>query len=158
MPGCGTLSPREARAPPRKGYTMEENQAVAENVALEEFERILRAARIKWNLYVQVEGRDGELDKEIIVDAIKDGRVSVNDDGFPTIHTENSNDKLKTIHLRRFTDADMLAADRVKAAHDGAKMNAILGKWTGIDAALISLLESRDKRLLERLWSIFLGY
>lgn len=127
-------------------------------MAEEEFGRILKAARVKWERYAKAQGRDAELDKEFIIEAIIDGKVIVNDEGFPTVITESDNEKLKEIKIpRRPVRGDMLAADRVSSGHDLAKQDAVIGKLVGLAPALLQLLEEGDYRVLTTLWLIFLG-
>lgn len=135
---------------------MEDFEQIDRNVAESDFEMILKAARCKWNIYCMIEGNDAEKDKELIIDAIMDRRVTVNDQGFPTLHTEEENEKLQKIFMRRMKDSDLLAMDRVKDGHNHGKTNAAIGKWVGLAPAMIGLLDRKDKVLLETLWCIFL--
>lgn len=135
-----------------------ENQ-ISREIAEQDFDRILRAARIKWEIYSMMAGRDGDVDRAIIIDAIMDGRITVNDDGFPTVYTESENEKLKEIKIfRRSTRGEKLAMDRVKDGHNIAKQDAVLAKFLGLAPAMLQLLEDRDYNLIDCLWTIFLGY
>ena len=136
-----------------------EHGAVTEERANKDFALMLKAARVKWEIYSQFQGRDGELDKLIIIDAIMDGRVTINEEGFPTVYPETENERLKEIKLmRRSTRGEKLAMDRVKEGHDVAKQDAVLGKYLGIAPKLLGVLEDRDYNLINCLWTIFLGY
>jgi hypothetical protein len=135
-----------------------ENQ-VDKSVAEDDFDAIFKAARVKFDVYCAVHGKDGELDRQIIVDAIKDGRITVDENGFPTVHPDTENEKLKNIKImRRPVRADKLAMDRVKEGHDMGKQDAVLGKFLGVAPQMLGLLEERDYNLLQSLWLIFLGY
>lgn len=133
--------------------------AVTPEMAEAEFETILSAARVEWPMYVRLHGKDVEVDKEIIINAIMHGAITVDEFGFPTVHTESENTELKSIKIkRRPFRGDMLAADRVKKDHDVAKEDAVFGKFLGIAPGLLTLLEERDYKLIHNLWTIFLGY
>lgn len=135
-----------------------EDQKVTAGIAEQDFERMLRAARCKWDRYCSVYGRDGELDKETIIDAILDGRIAVNDEGFPTLTTEHEAPELKEIKVRRRgLRGDWLAMDRVKDGNDVAKQDAVVGKFLGLAPSLLSRLEDTDYSILFSLWTIFRG-
>jgi hypothetical protein len=140
-----------------KGTTME--QQVTREIAEQDFDRILKAARIKWTIYSKIIGRDADVDREIIIDAIEDGRITVNDEGFPTVYPDTQTEKLKEVKIfRRTTRGDKLAMDRVKDGHNIAKQDAVLAKFLGIAPGMLQLLEDRDYNLIDCLWTIFLGY
>ena len=136
----------------------ETNLIISEEVAMDDFNRMLRAARVKWDLYKQVSGqRDAENERAVIVDAIMDGRVIIDDNGFPTVRVEL--DSVKEIKItRRGCRGDWLMIDRVKEGHNSAAQNAVMGKFLGVAPAVIELLEGQDFTLIQALWWIFLGY
>ena len=137
---------------------------VNEEVAQAEFERILKAARVKWWKLGKVAGKaDTEALKIEIVDAIMDGRVTVNDQGFPTIHTDNKNEKLQSISiLCRPIRAHKLAADRVNSDFEEKAKDTVIASFLSVgntkySASEIGLLEEGDYNILDWLWSLFLA-
>ena len=149
--------PRKSVASFLKGKTMEEQ--ITREIAENDFDTMLKAARVKWDVYCRVHQRDAEIDKEIIIDAIRDGRITINEVGFPTVHPETENEKLKDLKVfRRPVRADKLAMDRVKEGQDMSKQDAVLGKFIDVAPKMLGLLEERDYNLLQSLWLIFLGY
>ena len=95
----------------------------------------------------------------MIIDAIADRAVTMNDDGFPTVYTKHENKSLSQISIvRRPVRGDKLAMDRVKDGHSIAQEDAILGKFLGIAPAALGQLEERDYSVISTLWYIFLGY
>ena len=134
-------------------------EQITKEIAENDFDAMLKAARIKWEVYCSVHQRDAEIDKEIIIDAIMDGRITIGESGFPTVHPDTDNEKLKELKIfRRPMRADKLAMDRVKDGQDMSKQDAVLGKFIDIAPKLLGLLEERDYNLLQSLWLIFLGY
>ena len=132
----------------------------SDEFAQDEFDRILKAARVKWDKYCLFSGqKDAESEKELIIDAIKEGVITVSDEGFPTVHTEHQNKQLSKISIvRRPVRGDKLAMDRVKDGHMVSKEDSILGKFLGISPAALQQLEERDYSLISTLWYLFLGY
>jgi hypothetical protein len=131
---------------------------ISEELAQAEFERILKAARVKWDLYKAVQGaRDAESVRMIIVDAIMDGRVVVDAEGFPTVRT--SSDTVQEIKVfRRGVRGDWLMVDRVKEGHNVQAQDAVMAAFLKKSPAELQLLETSDYSLVESLWWIFLGY
>lgn len=133
---------------------------VTEEMAKQEFDRMLKAARVKWDKYVlYAGGRDAENERDLIVDNIMDGIVTINDLGFPTLRTPHKHPKLAEIKIfRRPISADKLMMDKEKEGHEIAKERAVVAKFLGITPSLISQLEEVDETVLKTLWHIFLGY
>lgn len=130
--------------------------AVTRDIAEADFGRMLKAARVKWDRYCKAEGRDGEDDKETVIGAIMDGCMTVNDDGFPTVLTDNDATELREIKIRRRgLRGDWLAMDRVKEGNDVAKQDAVVAKFLGLAPALLTRLEESDYDLLYSLWTMF---
>lgn len=134
--------------------------SVTREIAEQEFDRIVKFARVKWEKYAQFAGnKDADAEREMIIDAIMDGYVSVDDEGRPTVHTAHENENLKEIKIvRRPIKADKLAMDRVKEGQDQAKELATLGKFLCIAPSALGQLEEADYNVLSTLWFLFLGY
>lgn len=141
-----------------------DESAVCEEVAIAEFERILKAARVKWWKLQKVAGKaDTDALKIEVVDAIMDGRVTVNDEGFPTVHTDNEAEKLKSISiLCRPMRAHELAADRINSDFAEKAKDTVIADFLSVgktkySASEISKLEKGDYNILDWLWSLFLA-
>lgn len=134
---------------------------ISEEFAQAEFDRMLKAARVKWDKYLSYAGqqRDAINERDLIVDNIMDGNVTINDDGFPTLHTPHKHEKLANIRIfRRPISADKLVMDKEKEGHYIAKERAAMSKFLGITPSLIGQLEEVDETVLKTLWNVFLGY
>jgi hypothetical protein len=139
----------------------EENTTmVTREIAESDFDSICKAARVKWELYRTLTGKaDADGDKEKIIDAIMDGDISVDSEGWPTVHTSHDNAKLKDIRIfRRPVRGDKLAMDRTKEGQNIQAQDSIMGKFLGLAAAQLQALEETDYSRVESLWLLFLGY
>jgi hypothetical protein len=152
----------------------ESMNTVTREIAEEDFGRICKAARVKWELYRTRTGKadadgdrdrtrtgkaDADGDRESIVDAIMDGEITVDADGWPTVHTEHDSDKLKDIKIfRRPIRGDKLAMDRTKEGQNIQAQDSIMGKFLGLAAKELQALEETDYSRVESLWLLFLGY
>ena len=138
---------------------MFEKQVLTDELAEQEFARMLRAARVKWHVYETVHGkRDVEADKAIVVDAIMYGQIELNDEGFPTINTLHENEKLKRVVMRgRSSAVNWLSMDRIPEGQEIKKLYSVIGKAFGLTAAELGALEDADLNVIKAVWSIFLG-
>jgi len=137
---------------------VENKTTVTEEIAEQDFERMLKAARVKWDLYRQISGtRDADNDKALIISEIMDGRISVNESGFPTVHTESEIQPEIKI-FRRSTRADKLMIDRCKEGHNVQAQDAVMGVFLKVAPTVLQKLDDVDYRNVEVLWSLFLGY
>jgi len=131
---------------------------VTREVAEADFNRILKAARVKWELFRQFSGtRDADNDKTFIIEEIMSGGITVNDDGFPTVHTEKQGaEKIKI--FRRPIRADKLMIDRCKDGHNVKAQDAVLGEFLKVSPSILESLDEVDFKKIEVLWFLFLGY
>ena len=136
----------------------EVKDVVTQELAEADFLRICKAARIKWDMFRQMAGtRDADNDKDLIVSEIMCGGITVNEEGFPTVHTESK--ALPTVAIfRRPIRADKLMIDRCKEGHNVKAQDAVLGAFLKISPALLQSLEEVDFKKIEALWFLFLGY
>jgi hypothetical protein len=137
---------------------------VSEEVATSEFERILKAARVKWWKLEKITGKaDTEALKIEIIDAIMDGKITVNDEGFPTVHTDNEIEKLKKISiLCRPIRAHKLAADRINSDFAEKAKDTVIADFLSVgntkySASELGKLEEGDYSTIDLLWSLFLA-
>ena len=124
-------------------------EKVSKEIAEKELERIAKAARKK------VEYIDTE-DKEMIIDDIIDGWITVNEDGFPCVITENE-DLPEVNFKRRPCGFDWKVFDKYGEGKNVTKMNAMMGSVLGIAPALIEKLEEPDFQRVKRVFSVFLA-
>lgn len=128
---------------------------VTQEIAEKEFEDILKAARLKWDRYLKKNGDSAIEDKEEIVNAIMDGEISVNENGFPTVHTHSDDDKMKELKFhRRLLGRDLRTLG--KSLSDEQKFFEVAGRYFGVAAAEIEALEMGDIALIQMLWIMFL--
>ena len=139
---------------------MDENSTnMSQDFAEQEFDRICRAARVKFELMRTLDGKDADKQKAIIVDAIIDGEITVDGDGFPTVHTPHDDEKLKAIKIfRRPIRSEKLMIDRTKHGNNVEAQNAVMGKFLNLSKAEVAALEEVDFQRVEALWLLFLGY
>lgn len=137
-----------------------ENKAktvVTKEIAEADFARICKVARLKWNrkrdLLVQ---KDLNLDRDYIIEEIMDGRITVNDMGWPTVVTENDNLPLVKFE-RRPIGKDMLAMDRYKEGQDANKYTAVMSQYLGIAKSILEQLDSADLDNVQAIHGIFLA-
>lgn len=134
---------------------MEEKNKVAREVAIEEFSRIFRAARTTWEKYKRRNPEEAEFDKEDILEAIENGTITVDDNGFPTLHFDAEFDSVKELKFkRRIIGKDISAASRSK--DESRALYFATGQYFGVSPAEIESLETGDISLLNAIWSIFL--
>jgi hypothetical protein len=126
-------------------------------IAEADFDRICKVARLKWDrkrdLLVQ---KDLNLDRDYIIEEIMDGRITVNDMGWPTVITES--ETLPVVKFqRRPTGKDMLAMDRYKEGQDANKYMAIIAQYLGIAKSILEQLDGVDLEIVQAIHGIFLA-
>lgn len=132
---------------------MEEKKVLPEELAEKEFERLLKAARVRWDKYARRNPDDAEFEKEDIVEAIVEGKIVVKEDGFPTLHLDS--ELLEELNFkRRIIGKDLSAANRTK--DDGRAFYFAAGQYFGVSPTELESLETGDIALLKSLWMIFL--
>ncbi len=131
-------------------------QQVDREIAESDFERILTAARVKWDKYKRRAPEDAEFDREDIIDAIIEGTIVVGENGFPTVYPDTENEKVKELKFnRRLYGKDLTASSRCK--DEDRKMFFNLGNLFGVAPSEIEhSVDTGDLKLLVALWGIFL--
>lgn len=132
---------------------MEEKKVLPEELAEKEFERMLKAARVKWDKYVRRNPDDAEFEKEDILDAIVSGMIVVKENGFPTI-TFDSDVVPELNFKRRIIGKDLSAASRAK--DEARSFYFAAGQYFGVSPTELESLDTGDIALLKSLWMIFL--
>jgi hypothetical protein len=100
--------------------------------------------------------KDLNLDRDYIIEEIMDGRITVNDMGWPTVVTENDNLPLVKFE-RRPIGKDMLAMDRYKEGQDANKYTAVMSQYLGIAKSILEQLDSADLDNVQAIHGIFLA-
>jgi hypothetical protein len=130
---------------------------IPREVAEADFERICRAARLKWDRVRDLNTKkDLEQEKQYIIEEIMEGRITVDQEGWPTVITES--EQLPQVKFkRRPIGRDWMAMDRFKEGQDVKKMFAVMAGYLGINSALLEDLEEADLDNVQALHGIFLG-
>lgn len=131
------------------------NQVVTQEIAEVDFERMLKAARVKWEKYKRRNPDEAEFDREDVIDAIMDGTITIDDGGFPELHFSDGPDNARELKFkRRILGRDMSAAGRSKS--DNRAFYFAAGAYFGVSPSELEALETGDIALLQTLWVIFL--
>ena len=101
-----------------------QDEVLTAEIAEQEFNRMLKSARVRWNVYETVHGkRDVEADRMIVIDALQYGQIELNDEGFPTVNTNSDVDKLKRLVMKgRKSVSKWLMTDRIPEGQDVKKL------------------------------------
>lgn len=100
--------------------------------------------------------RDLDEDKEQFIYFVTKGRVTVDDDGYPTVHTES--EELPAVRFgRRPRVTALRAMDKCKRNNENGKMLAMMADVLGIAPAKMNALEYADFEVVSLVFSLFLG-
>lgn len=138
----------------RKAKTLETN--VSREVAEAEFERFAEAARLDLGKPRNENDRRSVADdRELFVYQVMRGRISVDEDGWPTVHTDS-----EALPVVRFSSRPRVtnyrAMDKVKATNEIGKMLAMIADVTGVPTALLNGLEQADFENVSLTFGLFL--
>lgn len=129
---------------------------ISREVAEEEFERMRKYARARFN---RVRNKNEKLDlddlKESLIADIMEGKVIVDEKGSPSVLTE-SEDTPKITFTRKPWGAISGAMDREKAGQENKKMTAGISAATGVIMGRLEALEVSDFMILSNVFSIFM--
>ena len=130
---------------------------ISQAVAEEEFERFCKAARLKMDrVRDQLSQKDIKADKQYFIEELMEGRITVDSDGWPTVHTENEA-LPEIVFNKRPTGKSLMAMDKKKSGQDAAKMFAIVGAYLGINPPRLMDLDDVDWVNVECVYSLFRG-
>lgn len=138
---------------------MENLVPVDEQTAQEEFERF--AEMMDLDLSTDDMSDDDmkslERQKKTVIEAIKSGHVTVDEEGQPTVHLKCPTDKLKTVTLYEPTGSTLLARDTKKANQEVSKMFSMIQDMARLQPGALSPLKNRDMRVIQAFGALFLG-
>lgn len=98
-----------------------------------------------------------EIQKRIMLDAIEEGHVTVNDDGEPTIHLKKPTPQLSRVTLHEPSGEAFLARDRAKKDHDQSKLYHMLQVMADIQPGSLAKVKQRDLKVIQAVGLLFLG-
>lgn len=102
------------------------------------------------------ERRDIEDDKEQFVYFVMKGRITVDDEGYPTVKTDS--EELPEVRFgRRPRVTSLRAMDKCKKNNENGKMLAMVADTLGIAPAKLNTLEYADFEVVSLVFSLFLG-
>lgn len=132
---------------------------VDEETAKAEFDRFCRAARLRMDrVRDENSRRDLEADRQYFIEEVMDGRITVDEEGWPTIHTDHENAKLSKIKFsRRPKGSAWTAMDRVKKDKEMSKIYAAMGAACGCSGKELEALDAVDLESVQTVFMLFLG-
>ena len=130
---------------------------INKEMAEAEFQRFADMARLDLDRPRNAnERRDIEEGKEQFVYFVMKGRITVDDEGYPTVKTES--EELPTIRFgKRPRVTALRAMDKCKKNNDNGKMLAMMADTLGIAPAMFNSLEYTDFEVVSLVFSLFLG-
>jgi hypothetical protein len=120
-----------------------------------EFERFCGAARINLQRYK----KDSDLEdfndhKDLFIEGVMDGRITVDEEGWPTVHTECED--LKEVRFpRRPKGFDRCAMDKLPADSIHARSFTWIASVVGKSYKLLQALEEHDLTMVECVFNLF---
>lgn len=133
-------------------------QKVARDVALDEFNRFCDSMDIDNNTDAMTEedAKSFEEPKGVIIRAIMEGSLLINDDGEPEYTPKNS-PKVGNLTFREPNGADYMAMDRKKEGQNIAKMWTLAESVTKSAPGTIANLRNRDLKVVRAIMQLFMA-
>ena len=139
----------------RKAKDMETK--VTKEVAEQEFERFAATARLDMDKPRNDNDRLAiDESRELFIYYVMKGLITVDDDGYATVHTEcvdlpevKFSNRPKVMHRR--------AVDRVKNTSQASQGMAVIADVVGKPTALLNKLDDVDYQVVELVYLLFLG-
>lgn len=133
-------------------------QKVAHDVALDEFNRFCDSMDIDNNTDAMTEedAKSFEEPKGVIIRAIMEGSLLINDDGEPEYTPKNS-PKVGNLTFREPNGADYMAMDRKKEGQNIAKMWTLAESVTKSAPGTIANLRNRDLKVVRAIMQLFMA-
>jgi hypothetical protein len=134
-------------------------QKVADDVAEAEFERFGEAMDLDFDKsHMDEEDKKGFDDlKRIILRALKDGSLVVNDDGCPVYKPKHPDSGDGPITFNEPKGAALKETDKKKKGHDVGKTYAFAAAMTGENESRFSNMASRDLKVCLAIVNLFMG-
>lgn len=131
---------------------------VAREVAQDEFNRFCDSMDIDNNTDAMTEedAKSFEEPKGVIIRAIMEGSLLINDDGEPEYTPKNS-PKVGNLTFREPNGADYMAMDRKKEGQNIAKMWTLAESVTKSSPGTIANLRNRDLKVVRAIMQLFMA-
>lgn len=130
---------------------------ISREVAEADFERFCETARLDLNKPRNNNDKQdlGE-QRELFIYYVMRGRLTVDDDGWPTVITQ-CEDLPEVRFSRRPCVPALRAMDKVKATNENGKLLAMIGDVLGVPTASWNKLEFVDFEVVSLVFALFLG-
>jgi hypothetical protein len=131
---------------------------VAHDVALQEFERICDAYDLDTETSDKEENEAFEIKKNHIIKAIEKGQITVDEEGFPTVHLKYPVGEFAKVTFKVVTGGAIVSMGDTKSKNNTTKGWQVLADLTGQPTTLFGKMHMRPDLLnCEMLKSLFLG-
>lgn len=129
---------------------------ISKEMAEEEFDRFAQAARLDMEKpREQADRTDVFSSRELFIYHIQRGNITIDEEGWPTVHTQN--EELPEIKFRcRPKVTALRVMDKYKSTDESAKMLAMLGATLGISPVKLNALDYADYEIAGLVFSMFL--
>ena len=130
---------------------------ISSEVAEEDFVRFCSMARLDMDRpRNENDRRDLDDDRIQFIYSVTKGKIEVDENGYPTVHTECED--LPSIRFGRRPQVSALRAmDKCKKSNENGKMIAMMADTLAIPAARFNKLEYADFEIVSLVFSLFLG-
>ena len=130
---------------------------VSNEVAEQDFQRFADMARLKLDrVRNENERRDLGEDRQYFIEEVMDGRIVVDENGYPTVLTE-SEELPEVKFTRRPRVTGLRAMDKCKKENENGKMIAMMADTLGIAPAKFNTLDTVDFENVSLVFGLFLG-
>lgn len=132
-------------------------EKVTKEVAENDFNNMLRAARTDWERYCRRNGEEAAAkNKEDIIELIQLGRLTIGDSGFPTFCPFTDDEDVSELSFHRMVlGSDIAAGNRSKGDDEFEKFYHRAGQYFKKSPSKIRTLEVGDIVDLMLLWNLF---
>ena len=130
---------------------------VSKEIAEADFERFAARARLRLDRINDSDTRrDVANEREQFIEEVMDGRIVVDEEGWPTVYTES-----EILPELKFTNRPKVTAlramDKAKPGNENAKMLAMMADTLRIPSAKFNSLDLIDFQNVSLVFSFFLG-
>jgi len=126
-------------------------------MAEQEFERFASCCRLDLSTFrPEKDQAEVEANRENFIEDVMSGRITVDDEGWPSVHTDHP-DVPVVKFPRRPNGHDRCAMDKCKADAQHYRTYVWVGSVTRIAAAKLASLEDHDWKRVWRVFDLFLA-
>lgn len=132
-------------------------EKISREIAEADFDRFCDMARLDFDRPRNTsERRDLDDDRASFIYFVEKGRITVDEEGYPTVHTDS--EELPAVRFgKRPRVTSLRAMDKVKKNNDNGKMIAMMADTLMIPSAKFNTLEYADFEIVSLVFSLFLG-